>query len=881
MKPMRLEISGWGPYKDVEVIDFTALNERGLFLITGPTGAGKTTIFDAVSFAIYGNMSGQTREKNSVRSDFSGQDTKTYVELTMQHKGERYKIYRNPEYLRPKKRKTGKEDYTKEKENAVLTLPDGSCLEGSLEVTKKMQEILCFDYRQFKQISMIAQGEFVKLLTETPAEKMKIFRELFGTEELEKFTSALKTKANRLYKEVMEYRHRMDEDVNLLHEKREEWLQLIQKEDRNYEEIFLFLEQLKKEYKEESLLAKQECEKAEKEEKKRTKQLSDIRLTNEKLEMLAKKKEQLSALKEKREEYKEKEKEAAGIQKAQLVEPAYIHLKNIEEQLEKQEEKQRKLQQEKERIYQELKENTLFYEKKDLLFSYMETVTEEKQRKEERKEYDAALREKRQEQTRLKEEYLEAEEKARQAREQLEEAEEAYRRSAVGIVAKMLKREEPCPVCGSKEHPRPAQTGGEAIDGKQLKSLRKKYETLQENMLKVHEKVLGIQAEERTLLTRLNEGLTCGEELEQRKSVQEKQIREGNEKEIQIWLASKPEEQRRKLEKELEKYQKNKALLAEKEENERNAGAEITQLSSQRTELFAAYKQALLKQEIEKESLFLTLLKRKEEGSALLAECAKYKEQTVSLTDLVNHLKEEVKGKKQANARELEIRLQECGEKRKEASDRQMKQGQKLLEVQKIAHMLKEKQERMNTLSKEYGIVRDLDNLASGNNAKRLVFEQYVLAVYFEQILEAANLRFSKMTAGRYEMFRSEEVTDGRSKDSLEIKVLDQYTGKARSVKTLSGGEMFKASLSLALGLSDVIGRNNGGIRVETLFIDEGFGALDNESLDQACETLISLVEKDRLIGIISHVPELRERIDGQIVVKKTNSGSKIENVLA
>ena len=168
--------------------------------------------------------------------------------------------------------------------------------------------------------------------------------------------------------------------------------------------------------------------------------------------------------------------------------------------------------------------------------------------------------------------------------------------------------------------------------------------------------------------------------------------------------------------------------------------------------------------------------------------------------------------------------------------------------------------------------------MACGNNGKRLVFEQYVLAGYFEEILRAANLRLSKMSGGRYELSRLGEISDGRSKDNLEIQVFDYYTGKYRSVKTLSGGESFKASLALALGMSDVVQGYSGGIRVDTLFIDEGFGAL--ESIEQACQTLLSLVEKDRLIGIISHVPELSEKIEKQIIVSKTKAGSGVRLIV-
>lgn len=880
MKPIELEISGWGPYKQKEVIDFTKLWERGLFLVTGPTGAGKTTIFDAISFAIYGVLSGQMREKNSVRSDFAERETKTYVKLKMQHKGKIYEIYRNPEYQRPKKRKTGGEEYTKERENAILTLPDGSHVEGTGEVTRRMQEILSLDYRQFKQVSMIAQGEFAKILTEKPDEKLRIFRELFGTSVLEQFTANLRTKSKNLYKEVMEYRHRMDEDVKMLQEDTEEWRELVQCPDKNYDEIFRFLEHLQTEYKEQKKKADKEYEKAEKKEKELSLKKAEAVRIGEMFEKLEKKEQELLLLKEQEELYRQKEKVVENIRKAQRIEPDYVRFKNGKEQLKKQQVLLLQTKKEKDSLRTEMKESLFFFENREILLKLLEVESEKEKCAEEKEKTSVELSKKQTELHKRKKEYLVAEESAKEARNNLEKAEEEYRRSAIGIVVKMLKPEMPCPVCGSLAHPAPAQVTDGMTDEKQLKQLRELYEQLNSTMLKVHEKALKVQAEEATLAAELGKIEVRLNKAKLEEKEQEKQIKEENKEVFTEWLSLPVTKKQKQLEQRMTAYQKAQTLLVEKEETEERVRTEMTAMSEKVTEMEGIYKQAVYTQNLKDEQEFLTLLQKKGEERRLEEEFSRFKEQLRSLTDLVKHLKEDCKGKKREDTEQLSEQLEMWEEEKKKTAAVRLHITQKLSEIKTIYGALKEKQVKQEALSKEYGIVKDLDNLASGNNEKRLVFEQYVLSAYFDQVLEAANIRFDKMTAGRYEMFRSEEVADGRSKDNLEICVMDFYTGKSRPVKTLSGGETFKASLALALGLSDVIGRTNGGIRVETLFIDEGFGALDSESLEQACETLNTLVEKDRLIGIISHVQELRERIDNQIVITKTNSGSRIENVL-
>ena len=245
------------------------------------------------------------------------------------------------------------------------------------------------------------------------------------------------------------------------------------------------------------------------------------------------------------------------------------------------------------------------------------------------------------------------------------------------------------------------------------------------------------------------------------------------------------------------------------------------------------------------------------------------------------HLKEELSKIQLEDISILQEKLSREKKRREEISSQQSARNHYVRDIRRLKDALQQKIQKQQKLEAEYGIVKRLDDAANGNNRLRLMFEQYVLAAYFEEILKAANIRLRTMSSGRYELRRAETVGDGRKKDNLDMEVLDYYTGKYRSVKTLSGGESFKTSLALALGMSDVVQALSGGIKVETLFIDEGFGSLDSESLEQASVTLQSLVEKDRLIGIISHVPELAEKITNKIKIHKTNAGSRAEIVVS
>lgn len=873
MKPRILTLSAWGPYKDRVEVDFTGLEERGLFLITGATGAGKTTLFDAVTYALYGYMSGEVREKNSVRSDFADADTATFVELLMQHGGLEYRIVRNPEYFRPKRRQSGKGEYTKEKENAVLYMPDGSVVQGSSEVNRRIQEILVLDYRQYKQISMIAQGEFAKLLVASPAEKMRIFREIFSTAVYDRFAASLRGRSGELYRQVMEVRHRMEEDVHMLYsgetEDNEELLTLISADNYHYEKVLECLGETLEGHTAAFAEAVKVYERLEKEIVGQTRKISVAEQVNEKLCKLKKEMEAHRLLAEKKKEIKAKEEELKNAKAAAGLKGDYIQSENEKKLLTALCEKKRKDKEELDTLVQRKAEFEFLYDRQKEIRAAYEFRNAYNEKKKLLEEITKQRERKQDELCKLQKEYLEKEALTEEKKEAYEAADRLYKRAAVGIAARLLKKGEPCPVCGSREHPHIAEVTEAVPDEEELKKLKSVYQEASSSLMDIHGKTSACKGEVQGKLE---------QEAEMKEQMEDNDFLLRAIEESILEIINK--QSRDEYEKAVILYRKLQVQEEEKESALIKTAEEIALQEYKAREAEALFQKKYKEAGFSSFQSFEQNVLDKEQMEGLEEEINDYREALKASENLLVHLKEETKGKKETDIRALKEALEIKRKERQEALSVQTKWNHRIQEVKKIRKSLSDKLERLQKLNKEYGIVKDLDNLASGNNPKRLVFEQYVLAGYFEEILRAANIRLAKMTNGRFELSRAEEVSDGRTKDNLEMKVFDYYTGKHRSVKTLSGGESFKASLALALGMSDVIQGYSGGIRVETLFIDEGFGSLDSESLEQACRTLMSLAEKDRLIGIISHVPELSEKIEKQIVITKTNVGSSIKIVI-
>ena len=873
MKPVELRISGWGPYKELQMIDFTRMEERGLFLITGATGAGKTTIFDAIMYALYGCMSGEVREKGSVRSDFAKPDTPTFVELSMTHKGESYHIYRNPEYLRPRKRKgaDGKE-LTKEKEKAILTLPDGSSVEGSSEVTRKIEELLCLDYRQFKQISMIAQGEFTKLLTASSQEKTKIFRQIFDTGLYERIAQLLKERSNAIYKEVSGYRHKMDEDVELYHpleESAEVFATLVQGEAYDYEAVLAFLKEEKKRIGKEEKEVLAQYQKLEERTLVLNGKLVEAQKAAELQKSLERETERKQLLDHRKEEMQQKEillwkaDRAGEIRQQELLcEESAKQIDKIKQQIQHLQE-ETGLREQQILTLQKLPEYQADFE---AACERKEKLSEQERESEHNielcKQLEAQLKQ-------LQEVYLKLEQEELLARQTYEETEHRYRHNLAGILSSELEENRPCPVCGSLHHPAPAAVTEEHLTREKVDQAKKTWLQKQEKTMHQHGETMAARGKAEQAKEKGGELLKAIGQMQEQmdqlpaeiKALLSKYTRKSFEGELN-----------RLLQLRVERAEKQEQILTLQEELQK--GQELFREREEERDIL------LTKYGFASREEYQGSLLSKEQIEAGKRELQDYEKNCRANEELLQHLKEQVQELVLADPVKLKEELKEALEEKRAVQQMLSKKQESRNLTERTYISLKTKLAGLKETMERYTLVKGLDDLANGNNKKRLVFEQYVLISCFEEILYAANLRLQTMSAGRYELRRVRGIVDARSKDNLEMEVLDYYTGKYRSVKTLSGGESFKVSLSLALGMSDVIQAQSGGIRVETMFIDEGFGTLDGESLDQACLVLQGLTESNRLIGLISHVPELSEKIPDQIRIHKTNTGSYAEVVI-
>lgn len=1010
MKPVRLEISAFGPYASSVTIDFTLLYQDGLFLITGATGSGKTTIFDAITFALYGEASGSLREAKSLRCDFADYKQETYVDLTFQFKKQIYHIRRSPQYIKPGRK-------TPISAQAELTMPDGKIFSTTRDVNQAISTLLGVDVLQFKQIAMIAQGEFTRLIHASSDEKEKIFRKLFGTHHYDRFETLLKEKYNQ-YKQKIEstmiaietLKKQIDEEAAALTTaafiettkakelevkkqlavQNDEWNQLLktlEEKRQNYgwiEKNNTRLDQLEKALVEQSALLEQETKMIrDQQELAEAKKANELMLIEKQLNEAQRQSQTLlnqETLIE--QEIANLNKKAEQIDKAyqavpqvqQQVQTLHVELKKYQDQIEKL--KQLKYLQAKSLILEkEIAEcqmllKALEHKKEEnahdeqLLKAFIEasqdvelqyftcqqdlkaiqTQLERHKHLEELEKREAAVH---QHYTLQASVYQKEADSYAYLNQQTLHYENRLMLEQAGILAQNLKENAPCPVCGSTHHPQLAQLSDQDLSSETLKKMKAELGMAQSHLQETYQLVL----EKKQMFEEIQRQIqfeceAIGISSEEKKAAKEKLIDKMEDLKHQLEALGELKKevkqkaaQRQQLLKETEniqqKYQKKSDQLqemhakaaaysgqikgldveAEKEESISEKIIYIQQSITSKTKEMETSTQSyntlhtslntLLGQKAgyqnEKKKweqqchhtqktfdkqlhlLFKDLLhylsakRSSKEISQLEKNYQDYLLAKERNDTLVQSLKNELTSTQKIDLSSLSKEIEALYKQSIIMKDQYQQRLGLYQQNQRLLKQLEKDYHAIALIEPAYQNYYDLYSLTSGNNALKLSFERYILAAYFEQILALANIRFQEMTNQRYKMLRKEEK--GSRQSGLDIVIQDYESGTVRDIKTLSGGETFKAALSLALGLSDMIQNFAGGIELDTLFIDEGFGSLDSDSLQQALHVLLHLRQSDKLIGIISHVQELKEQIDRQIVIKKENMDSYIEVV--
>lgn len=885
MKPLKIKISAFGPYKNCIDIDFEKLGESGIFLITGDTGAGKTTIFDSISFALFGEVSGSNRPVPSVRSDFADNDTETFVELEFTHKNKKYKIRRNPAYERTKKRGEGT---TKTSADASLEYDD-KVISGTKNVDIKIEEILGINSKQFKQISMLAQGEFLKILFAESKDRTEIFRRIFDTDIYNQIAKRLADKTRIAKAELEQLK-----DYFAINSSNIVWkdgIQSVQPKDVN--ELFIqeILEKLQQEIKinsEQFEKCQEQISKQSDENSKMEKEITAQKDKNDKIDRCQKLQEEQKVLQEKQEDIKQKE---ILIQKSQEIINKILPKEDKKKELEKEiSQKQKVLQDISEKIELGKKKEEKFKQ----ILELIEIIKVQFQKYSELKDGKTELEDKiKKLQVIIKEQENKkiASENAQKIEAEWEklstevlEKEKEFFREQAGILAEKLKENEPCPVCGSLHHPNLAIKSKSVLTKEELDNLKEKEEKSRKTLTDATNKVTEINSKIETLIKEFGEKPDV--ELYNKKYAEiseelEKAYNQLNDNYKKIMLKDIviesfeydifKEKITNKISKEREEFLK---LQTQQEENKK----QIDELLQKKEKAQNDYQNTLKELGFENEEQYKKSVLNNLQIEIFSKEIEKYKtDVTINATKL-EEIQKEIKGFEKVD---LTAKIQEFNNKKQELENmrRQQMEYHRIFENNnRILVDLQTNSKKLDSKIKEFTMVEDLSKIANGTvyGKRRIEFEQFVQASYFDMVIIEANKRLLKMTDNRFLLVRKESSERVSDKIGLELEVIDNYNGKRRDVKSLSGGEAFKAALSLALGLSDVIQSYSGGIVVDTMFIDEGFGSLDTESREQAINTLNQLTDNHKLIGIISHVTELKERIDKKVIVTKSTEGSKI-----
>lgn len=920
MKPVKLIMSAFGPYAGRTELDFTKLGDRGVYLICGETGAGKTTIFDAIVFALYGRASGENRLPEMFRSKYADPQTPTFVDFTFLYRGEEYRVLRNPEFERKKAKGEG---VTKETASAELYRPDGKVITKVREVNDEITEILGLDREQFRQIAMIAQGDFSRLLLAPTDERKGIFRRIFRTqrylalqEELKRAESEARSQLRLAETSLTQYAGGIicGEDNPLFAQTEQ-----AKRGEMPVAEIITLLETLINEDGARLKGAEDELKKCEGE-------LSDLTALSASLEERAKlsqlkeqaerelpeRQKTLSVLGAKLKECEDNAKECERLVKesARIAErlPLYDELENARKEitalsLSIEGTLKRGQTAAENSAMAKAKAAELTATREKLKALELETVRcegEIESKNKQAEEIDGLLKttallyQKHAEYSAAVKDYERARALSAESRNLYSDMNTAFLDAQAGVLAQTLKEGAPCPVCGSLTHPAPAVMHTKAPTQAQLESFKAQAERAEENARQASDKAGALKGVCDGLYSQLKQNAAPYLNGEVTKLSEVKEALNGAYTAVNgtlIALKGKLKENKTALANgaSIEAQIKKCGEDAEKFSAEANAAA--VSANGDKAKLLQ------LQEGVKQSESKLTFASRAE----AVAEINKLNGQKTELENALNSartqyaecdkavgaLKAQIEGYgkrlsavKEGDLTEVSSRITRLNQTKKELTERRRNADYKASANARCLEDIKRSRTASEEAEKKYALYKSLSDTANGtlSGKEKVTLEAYVQAAFFDRILLRANRRLMVMTDNQYELKRREEAENNRSQSGLDLDVLDHYNGTTRSVKTLSGGECFKASLSLALGMSEEIQSSAGGIKLDTMFVDEGFGTLSQQSLDAAMNALIGLTEGDRLVGVISHVTELKDRIDRQIVVTKdVSGGSKIE----
>jgi exonuclease SbcC len=961
LRPLLLTMKAFGPYAGTQEVDFSALGGEEIFLITGDTGAGKTTLFDAISFALYGSASGEGRQSHSFKSHFAKEEETCSVTLRFLLGDKIYQVFRAPKQRVPKRDGTFREIG----EKAELTLPNGDILSGSRTVDAKIIELLGLDHRQFKQTVMLAQGEFARLIEANSTEKQEIFSRIFDTAafaalaaklaseegELRRLLEGQQQSVGRIIRELVRLGHTSLDTQDapfqpweVISKTVQDAVELDKARAQQLAGDIAALEQ-------ERLAMDLPGKKAINQKLSRLDQLTEVLAGLEEqapamerrsalLKELRKAREltaQEGALNHTREIVREaKERIAALEAEMQRQQPLYLQAQEaalqapaLAAQAEEARRKADELARREEKALlhlqrrQELQKTQQRLNKVQEELLLADLAQQWQQRQEKMQELEELLQSL-QELERLTQAVGQADELRKQATQKADALLRAFLEGQAVLLALELEQGKPCPVCGSEHHPVPARSEQTPPDQARVEQARQEAAQAEKCLGQAQRKVAALtdrvtfqakamglepqrakddaqkQLQELTALQREEEKahpkwkevagsnlIARREELEAEaaalrekvaahQAVLEAESEEdpadlAEEKAIQLTLA---QEKKILYDNLMEELSRTKGELERLQAAEKAAREGWLAAAKRLEELEAAFRQGLQEGNFASYEEYAALLPQIPRIEALEEEAQKFAAALSATQAQVEQLREETAGAKCWDIASLEERWNYLGEEITQKREEKARLAMTISGSLSCLEELEKLHKRTRSLSERYGIVHELSRLAKGNRAPYISFERYILVSYFEEIIQLANIYLARMTDSR---FRLRRKTAKSRTAGLDLDVLDQRTGTCRDVSTLSGGESFKASLALALGLSDVVQIHAGGVNLGAIFIDEGFGSLDDRSRESAVSTLLSLRQQGRMVGIISHVKELRSYIPARLEVLASPRGSRLQ----